>query len=80
MRFAQVIGMCGALGERLLQCGEQGAVLLVNRRDAAVGAVVGGDLFEALIRDTAVSGHVAQERDDVLLPLVPPKEERITRS
>ena len=58
-----------ALGERLLQCGEQGTVLLVNGRDAAVGAVVGGDLFEALIRDAATSGYVAQERDDVLLPL-----------
>ena len=58
-----------ALGERLLQRGEQGTVLLVNRRDAAVGAVVGGDLFEALIRNTAAGGHVAQERDDVLLPL-----------
>ncbi len=58
-----------ALGERLLQRGEQGTVLLVNGRDAAVGAVVGGDLFEALIRDAAASGYVAQERDDVFLPL-----------
>ena len=51
--------MRAALGECLLQCGEQGTVLLVNGRDAAVGAVVGGDLFEALIWDAAASGYVA---------------------
>ena len=58
-----------ALGQRLLQRGEQSAVLLVNRRDTAVGAVVGGDLLEALVRDAAAGGHIAQERDDVLLTL-----------
>ena len=59
--------MRAALGQRLLQGGKQGAVLPVNGRDASVGAVVGGDLFEALIRDTAAGGHVAKEGDDVLL-------------
>ena len=61
--------MRAALGERLLQRGKQGAVLLVNRRNTAVGAVVGGDLLEALVRNTAAGSHIAQEGDDVLLPL-----------
>ena len=32
---------------------------------------MGGHFFEPLVRDTAATGHVAQERDDILLSLGP---------
>ena len=44
-------------------------VLLVDRTDAAECAVVVRDLFESLVRDAAPASDVAQERDDVVLPL-----------
>ena len=56
-------------GEFGLHGGLERAVLLVNRADAAVGAVVVRDLFEPLVRDAAAPGDVAEERDDVLLAL-----------
>ncbi len=47
----------------------QRAVLRVDRGNAAVLAVVVGHLLEALVGDAAAGGDVAQERDDVVLPL-----------
>ena len=54
-------------GEFGLDAGLEFAVLGVDGADAAVGAVVVRDLFEALVRDAAAAGDVAQERKDVIL-------------
>ena len=56
-------------GELGLQCRLQHAILLVDRADAAEVSVVVRDLLETLIGDATPSRHVAQERDDVVLPL-----------
>ena len=58
-------------GELGLDAGLELPVLLVDRADAAVGAVVVRDLFEPLVRDAAAAGDVAQERDDVVLAFGP---------
>ena len=69
---APVHGQVQAAGGQLGLDGRlQRAVLRVDGADAAVGAVVGGDLLEALVRDAAPARDVAQERDHVVLALGP---------
>ena len=49
----------------------QRPVLGVDRAHAAEVPVVVRHLFEALVRDAPAARHVAEERDDVVLPLRP---------
>src|SRR5690606_5533743 len=58
-----------APGEFALRRRLEVAVLLVARAHAPEMTVEMRDLLEALVRDAAPPGHVAEERDDVVLPL-----------
>ena len=56
-----------AAGELGGQVGDQSLVAGVDGRDAAEALVVGGDLEQALVGDSATARRVAHERQDVLL-------------
>ncbi|OAX61583.1 hypothetical protein A5N15_05150 [Rothia kristinae] len=69
-----------ALGQLPAQGRQQLPVLLVDGADPAVGAVVGGDLLQALIRDAAPRVTLRRNGMTSSWPSGPPKEERITAS
>ena len=66
---SRAAGRCRARGIRLVERGEQRAVLRVDRRDPAEVLVVPGHLGQPLVGNAAPAGHVAQERHDVVRAL-----------